>query len=102
MGFGGSAGGGGSLSGSSDVAMSNVLNDQVLKYDSAAAKWKNGTSSSGATLGTIEYNGSSWPTRPAASTAQIFMSTKYPTAAEPSDMVIGDIWIRHPDALEQL
>ncbi len=43
MGFGGSSGGSGSLSGSSDVALSSLANSQVLTYDTAVSKWKNQT-----------------------------------------------------------
>ncbi len=43
MGFGGSSGGSGSLSGSSDVALSGVANSQVLAYDTSVNKWKNKT-----------------------------------------------------------
>lgn len=37
----GSGGGGGSISTSSDVALSNIANSEVLIYDGAVAKWKN-------------------------------------------------------------
>jgi hypothetical protein len=43
MGFGGSGGGGGgSVGNSTDVALNNPANNQVLSYDSAISKWKNG------------------------------------------------------------
>ncbi len=42
MGFGGSGGGSGSVASSSDVALSNVANNQVLSYDTSVSKWKNG------------------------------------------------------------
>ncbi len=41
MGFGGSGGGSNSLSTSSDVALSNPANNEVLAYDTANSKWKN-------------------------------------------------------------
>ena len=40
-------GGSGALSDLSDVAISSVSDGQVLKYDSATQKWKNGTGGSG-------------------------------------------------------
>ncbi len=42
MGFGGNSGGGGSIAGSSDAAMNNPADNDVLKFDSATSKWKNG------------------------------------------------------------
>lgn len=41
MGFGGNGGGGGSISGSSDVALNNVTNSQVLTYNQTTGKWAN-------------------------------------------------------------
>ena len=42
MGFGGSGGSGNSsISGSSDVALSNPANQEVLAFDTASSKWKN-------------------------------------------------------------
>ncbi len=53
MGFGGS-GGGGSLSGSSDVALNTPANNQILTYDSSTSKWKNATGGAG-TAGKSAY-----------------------------------------------
>lgn len=41
MGYVGSGGGGGSISSSSDVALGTLANNDVLTYDSSAAKWEN-------------------------------------------------------------
>lgn len=41
MGFGGSGGGSGSISGSSDVSLSNPADNHVLSYDTAVSKWQN-------------------------------------------------------------
>lgn len=41
MGFGGSGGGSGSIAGSSDVALNNPQDSQVLTYSSSTAKWTN-------------------------------------------------------------
>jgi hypothetical protein len=43
MSFGGSGGGGGSISGSSDVALSAPSNGQVLTYNSGLTLWQNQT-----------------------------------------------------------
>ncbi len=53
MGFGGSSGGGGSIAGSSDAALNNPANNQVLTYDSAAAKWKNAAPAAGSEWATL-------------------------------------------------
>ena len=54
MGFGGSGGGGSSsISGSTDVAFSNVSNGQTLIYDGSVAKWKNTNPSSANNPGLI-------------------------------------------------
>lgn len=41
MGFGNSGGGSGSIASSSDVALNNPTDTQVLSYDSSISKWKN-------------------------------------------------------------
>lgn len=42
MGFGGSSSGGsGSIASSTDVALNNVINNQLLGYDTTTSKWKN-------------------------------------------------------------
>lgn len=46
MGFGSSSGGQSSVSGSSDVALNNPANSQVLSYDVASSKWQNATAGS--------------------------------------------------------
>ncbi len=45
MGFGG--GGGGSVAGSSDVALNSPVNQDVLTYDSSTSKWKNAVATGG-------------------------------------------------------
>lgn len=49
MGFNPGGGGSGSISGSSDVALSNVADSQVLSYDSASSKWVNASPPTGGT-----------------------------------------------------
>lgn len=71
MTFGGSGGGGGSsISGSTDVALSNPANDQVLTYNTGVAKWQNAPSQGGTpTLAnlpagstiTVHKVGGNWP-----------------------------------------
>lgn len=41
MGFGGSGGGSGSISGSSDVSLNNPADDHILAYNTGAGKWQN-------------------------------------------------------------
>lgn len=51
MGFSPGAGGGSSIFGSTDVALNNPANNNVLSYDTSLSKWKNNnalTSRSGA------------------------------------------------------
>jgi hypothetical protein len=59
MGFGSSTGGGGTVASSSDVALNSPVNDQVLTYDSALAKWKNGATVDASLLQVIKKP-SSW------------------------------------------
>lgn len=104
MGFGGSGGGSGSVAGSSDVALNNPADSQVLSYNASTSKWKNATitQGGGATAGFVYYTtaSSSWPSRPVSATPVMWVSTTDSTALQPTDMVIGDMWVRHPDALE--
>ncbi len=55
MGFGGSSGGGGTVSGASDVALDTPIDSHVLTYDSATTKWRNG-----GTRVTISYQTASY------------------------------------------
>lgn len=50
----------------------------------------------------IFYSGTAWPTRPADPNPATWISTRHSTAIQPPTMQIGDMWIRHPDALEAL
>jgi len=59
------------------------------------------TATSVTTGGRLNYTGSAWPTRPVTSDPQIWVSTKHAAAPQPA-MELGDMWIRHPDALESL
>jgi hypothetical protein len=45
MGFGGSSGGGGSISGATDVALSSPTTNQQLQYNATTSKWQNGAAS---------------------------------------------------------
>lgn len=47
MGFGGSGSGGGSIAGSTDVALNNPADTQVLTYDVSTSKWKNAQAQAG-------------------------------------------------------
>lgn len=52
--------------------------------------------------GRLTYQNNSWPSRPVSDKPQMWVSTTNPNAPEPPNMVVGDMWIRHPDALELL
>lgn len=87
MGFGGSGGGSGSVSGSSDVALSSPVTDQVLTYDGTTSKWKNKVAS-------IPPNGVLYSTDP--STRPIADTTKvviFICATQPTAMVNNDVWL---------
>lgn len=51
--------------------------------------------------GRLNYTGSAWPTRPVTSDPQFWVSSKHASAPQPP-MELGDMWVRHPDALESL
>lgn len=67
MGFGGSGGGGGSIAGASDAAISGPTNGQVLSYNGTTGKWQN-TAGGGVDTSKLKavcvYSGSAYPTRP--------------------------------------
>ena len=105
MSFSGSGGSGSSVSGSSDVALSNPLNSQVLTYNTSVAKWTNATPSAGVNpwdygvYPRVIWNGTSWPTRSSSlpsgySGAVEYWSAADSSATSPSDRVTGDIWTR--------
>ena len=103
MGFGGSSGGSGSLSGSSDVALSNPVNQEVLAYDAASSKWKNAAGAAGAQV-VVRWNSTTnqWSARPSsAAFGVLFLSTNDVNATPPTDinLLSGDIWRRHPNAV---
>ena len=103
MGFGGSGSGGGSISGSSDVAISGLANAQVLTYDTASSKWKNAAIATPTnTQIIVRYSGSAWEARPSAPVfGVLFLSTNSASAPAPNDVNLkaGDVWRRHPDAV---
>jgi hypothetical protein len=68
MGFGGTGGGGGSIATASDTALSNPVNNDVLKFDASTSKWKNGVVvASGSTnnILVIKYASGAYPALPA-------------------------------------
>lgn len=103
MGFGGSGGSGNSsISGSSDVALSNPANQEVLAFDTASSKWKNVTGLANTQV-IVRWNSSTnqWAARPASAPfGVLFLSTNDANATAPTDinLLSGDIWRRHPDA----
>lgn len=56
----------------------------------------------GGGAGFVEWTGTAWPGRPSTSAAVMYVSTKDKLAPMPSSMLTGDMWIRHPDAVEAL
>ncbi len=112
MGFGGS-GGGGSLSGSSDVALNSPANNEVLTYDTSTSKWKNATGAvSTATQNALNAkaalsysrpeiratSSTDWQVRasiiPSGYTGPVvYESTLYLNHPAPTDMQNGDTWL---------
>ncbi len=95
MSFGGGSGGGGSIGTSTDVALNNPTNGQVLTYSSGVGKWENATPTgtnptyanlpAGTTI-TVAYDtgSSSWPARPTSRT-DIIVQWKGP---DPSPAIV--------------
>lgn len=103
MGFGGSNGGGSSIAGSSDVALSNPTNNELLSYNSATNKWTNLELADFNVAPTFwrTWNGTSWSARPTTPTGVpvTAYSTTDENAPPPPNPVVGDIWERHPLAV---
>jgi hypothetical protein len=49
---------------------------------------------------TRNYDGSAWEARGSSLFPRIFVSSDHAGAPQPADMVVGDMWIRHPDDFE--
>lgn len=108
MSFGGGGGGNSSISGSTDVALSNPADGQVLTYDGTLGKWKNAASAGGSptyanlpagSVFTVHYDGTNWvdeagntiTTRPTSRTdIRMFAVNKVDTST-PSFALAGDI-----------
>jgi len=56
MSFGGGSGGGGSIAGSTDVALSSPVDGQVLTYNAALGKWKNAGVVGGSFPGAVYFD----------------------------------------------
>ena len=96
MGFGGSGGGSnGNIAGSSDVALNNVANDQVLAYNSTVSKWQNKTPAGGSTAITnVTGNAVMYSTDPAVrGTADTTKVVIFITPTQPTAMLNNDIWL---------
>lgn len=50
--------------------------------------------------GGLHWDGTNWQARDGSPTSCMYWSTKDPNAPQPTDMLPGDTWLRHPDALE--
>jgi len=108
MSFGGGSGGGGSIAGSTDVALSSPTNGQVLTYDTTLGKWKNAASSGGTVTVqnlpisvpvVVNESGGSYPNRPAYGGAIWWMGPDQPTGggttAGGAGAVDGlDVWFK--------
>ncbi len=102
MGFGGSGGGSASIAGSSDVALNNPANNNVLTYDTSSSKWKNAASAAvvpqdWGILPTLYWSGTAWPTRTVPSGYSgpiIWDSAADDSATVPSGSIAGDRWLR--------
>lgn len=89
MGFGGSSGGSGSVSGSSDVALSAPATDQVLTYDGTTSKWKNKAAASGVPANGVLYS-TNPDVRPTADTTKVVL---FICSTQPTAMVNNDVWL---------
>ncbi len=94
MSFNPGGGGGGSLSGDSDVALSSPANNQVLTYNSGTAKWTNAASQGGSptyanapagSTFTVLKSGGTWPARPTSRT-DVVVQWK---GADPSPAIVS-------------
>lgn len=96
MGFGGSGGGSnGNIAGSTDVALSNVANDQVLTYNTSTSKWQNKAPSGGTSAITdITGNAVMYSTNPAVrGTSDTTKVVIFITSTQPTAMLNNDIWL---------
>ena len=108
MSFGGGGSGGGSISASNDVFLSNPADNQTLKYDVGSAKWQNATLPAVALSG--DYN--DLTNKPTGSNGVVSVevstgSESRPSATtvlwiggltQPTNMAAGDLWFS-PTAL---
>jgi hypothetical protein len=72
---------------------------QVLTKISATegdAEWRDPSS---AGTGMLYYSGTAWPARDDTPNPIMWVSTKHPSAPQPGGIVVGDSWLRHPDAV---
>lgn len=92
MGFGGSGSGSGSIAGSSDAALSNPQESQVLAYNATTSKWTNSASAGGGFVRYVYYNGIAWPARPNGVETVVWVGST--SAAPPIEAVeTFDMWI---------
>ena len=94
MGFGGSGGGSGNIAGSTDVALNNTANDQVLAYNSGTSKWQNKTLASATTIANVSGNVVMYSTNPAnRGTSDTSKVVIFITSTQPTAMINNDIWL---------
>ncbi len=88
MGFGGSGGGSGSVAGSSDVALNNPVNNNVLTYDSSSSKWKNAAGVDQSIYPVVVmHNANASMARPNVSNVVLWYGT-----VQPVNMINNDVW----------
>lgn len=96
MGFGGGSGGGGSIAGSSDVALSNPSSNHALTYDGSTNKWQNSSS-----IVIVKWSGSSWGSYSNdPNSIRQFYSQNSPSATPPTFYSNYDVWFAHEDQPE--
>lgn len=89
MSFGG-GGGSSSISGSTDVALSNPSTGQVLGYNGTIGKWQNvATVSQSVVKAVCVYSGSAYPARPSGYGSVEFIGPVDPGAAAQTN----DTWV---------
>lgn len=87
--------GGGTLSGATDVSLSNPQDEQVLTFESSSAKWQNQSVTAGfqAVSGAKVIVAQDFTTASTARcTARTDVSVRWRGPVEPTNMIIGDEW----------
>lgn len=98
MSFSTGSGGGGSISGSSDVALSNPADNDGLHYSSSVSKWVNKAPTSPIIVKWSTTTG--WGTYSTdTNRVRYFHSQNDISATAPTYYSAFDVWFRHPEAV---